>query len=80
MKKIILTLISMVVFSASVNAQYKLGQIIELDGVKGVVFKLDAEPEKNRGIHKGSEPAMGRFPLLQMVQGFGSWLVSACKG
>ena len=43
MKKIILTLISMVVFSASVNAQYKLGQIIELDGVKGMVFKLDAD-------------------------------------
>lgn len=45
MKKTILTLIGLIAMAISAQAQHKLGDIIELDGVKGMVFKVDANGE-----------------------------------
>ena len=45
MKKTFLTLVCLLTMAATAQAQHKLGEIIELDGVKGMVFKLDASGE-----------------------------------
>ena len=57
MKKVLTTIICLIISISSAMAQHKLGDIIEIDGVKAIVWQVDETGE--HGCAMGIKPLRG---------------------
>lgn len=56
MKKVLTTIICLIISISSAMAQHKLGDIIEIDGVKAIVWQVDETGE--HGCAMGIKPCV----------------------